>query len=177
MKSSYSHTKIIATIGPASSSKEVLKKMILAGVDVCRLNFSHGKHEEHLKVINNIREINKELSLSVSILADLQGPKLRVGEIENGELDLLAGEEIVFVTKECIGTKEHLYISYQQFPQDVKAGESILIDDGKIKLEVLETNKKDKVTAKVVYGGILKPRKGVTCPTQKYHSLVYPKRT
>jgi pyruvate kinase len=167
MKSSYSHTKIIATIGPASSSKEVLKKMILAGVDVCRLNFSHGKHEEHLKVINNIREINKELSLSVSILADLQGPKLRVGEIENGELDLLAGEEIVFVTKECIGTKEHLYISYQQFPQDVKAGESILIDDGKIKLEVLETNKKDKVTAKVVYGGILKPRKGVNLPNTK----------
>jgi len=167
MKLSYSHTKIIATIGPASSSKEVLKEMMLAGVDVCRLNFSHGTHPDHLKVINNIRELNEELSLSVSILADLQGPKLRVGEIENGELDLKKNDEIVFVTDECIGTKECIYMSYQQFPRDVKAGESILIDDGKIKLEVTETNKKDIVKAKVLYGGMLKPRKGVNLPNTK----------
>ncbi len=167
MKSNYSHTKIIATIGPASSSKEMLKKMMLAGVDVCRLNFSHGTHQDHLKVIKNIREINEELSLSASILADLQGPKLRVGEIENGELELNKGDEIVFVTNECIGTKEHIYMSYQQFPMDVKAGETILIDDGKIKLEVVETNKTDKVVAKVIYGGFLKPRKGVNLPNTK----------
>ena len=167
MKSSYSHTKIISTIGPASSSKKVLKKMMLAGVDVCRLNFSHGTHEDHLKVIKNIREINEELGVNVSILADLQGPKLRVGEIENGELELVRNDQIVFVTDKCIGTKEHLYMSYQNFPQDVEAGETILIDDGKIKLEIVETNNTDKVVAKVIFGGVLKPRKGVNLPNTK----------
>lgn len=167
MKSTYSHTKIIATIGPASQEKEILKQMMMAGVDVCRLNFSHGTHEDHLKVINNIRELNLELSINVSLLADLQGPKLRVGEIENGQLDLKEGDEIVFVTEKCMGTKEHIYMSYQLFPKDVEAGETILIDDGKIKLEVLETNKKDKVVAKVVFGGTLKPRKGVNLPNTK----------
>lgn len=167
MNSSYSHTKIIATIGPASSSKQVLKEMMLAGIDVCRLNFSHGTHENHLKVINIIRELNDELGLSISILADLQGPKLRVGELENNQLELLPDDEITFVTQECVGTKDNIYMSYQNFPMDVMAGEFILIDDGKIKLEVLSTNKEDSVKAKVIYGGLLKPRKGVNLPNTK----------
>jgi len=162
-----SHTKIVATLGPASSSKGVLKNMIEEGVNVFRLNFSHSKQEEHLKLINLIKELNSELGTFVSILADLQGPKLRVGEIENNHIDLLEGDMITFVTEKCIGTKEHIYMSYSEFPNDVKAGETILIDDGKIKLEVTETNKKDTVKAKVIYGGPLSSKKGVNLPNTK----------
>jgi pyruvate kinase len=159
-----SQTKIVATLGPASSSKEVLSRMIIEGVDVFRLNFSHSKQDEHLKLINLIKDLNKELNANVSILADLQGPKLRVGEIENNRIDLLEGEIIVFVTQKCVGTKEHIFMSYQEFPRDVNIGETILIDDGKIKLEVVETNKKDLVKAKVIYGGPLSSKKGVNLP-------------
>ncbi|HKK41251.1 MAG TPA: pyruvate kinase [Bacteroidales bacterium] len=159
-----SHTRIVVTLGPASSDKMVLKEMINAGVDVFRLNFSHSTKEEHLKLINLIRELNDEMGTHVAILADLQGPKLRVGEIENNSLLLTAGDEITFVTTKCTGTKDHIYMSYSEFPADVNTGESILIDDGKIKLEVSETNKKDVVRAVVRYGGILSSHKGVNLP-------------
>ncbi len=162
-----SRTKIVATLGPASSSKEVLGKLIQEGVDVFRLNFSHSKQEEHLKLIQLIRELNKELNANVAILADLQGPKLRVGEIENNHIELNEGEIITFVTTKCIGTKDAIYMSYQEFPRDVNTGEAILIDDGKIKLEVVETNKKDTVKAKVIYGGPLSSKKGVNLPNTK----------
>jgi pyruvate kinase len=155
MKQVNSQTKIMVTLGPASSSKEVLQKMIDEGVDVFRLNFSHSTKEEHLKLMNIIKELNTELGTNVSILADLQGPKLRVGDIENNSLILQAGDVITFVTQKCMGTREHIYMSYQEFPQDVNPGEVILIDDGKIKLEVINTNGKDIVKAKVIYGGIL----------------------
>lgn len=164
MKHYRTHTKIVATLGPASSTKQVIEKMINEGVNVFRLNFSHSKQEEHLKLINLIRELNEELKTHVSILADLQGPKLRVGEIENNHIDLIEGEIITFVTEKCLGTKEHIYMSYKEFPHDVKKGEAILIDDGKIKLEVVETNKKDTVKAKVIYGGPLSSKKGVNLP-------------
>jgi pyruvate kinase len=167
MKRKPSHTKIVATLGPASSSKEVLQKLIENGVDVFRLNFSHSKQEEHLRLINIIKELNDELGTHVSILADLQGPKLRVGEIENNHIDLVAGEIITFVSEKCIGTKEKIYMSYQEFPSDVNPGEFILIDDGKLKLEILETNKKDTVKAKVIYGGPLSSKKGVNLPNTK----------
>ena len=140
MRKFRSQTKVVATLGPASSSKEVLSRMIHEGVDVFRLNFSHSKQEEHLKLINQIKELNNELNTNVSILADLQGPKLRVGEIENDLLNLEEGDIISFVTEKCSGTKNHLYMSYQEFPKDVNPGEIVLIDDGKIKLEVIETN-------------------------------------
>jgi pyruvate kinase len=104
------------------------------------------------------------LETNVSILADLQGPKLRVGEIENNRIHLVAGDIITFVTEKCIGNKDHIYMSYQEFPQDVNVGEVILIDDGKIKLEVIETNKKDMVKANVIYGGPLSSKKGVNRP-------------
>jgi len=167
MNQNQSHTKIIATLGPAASSKDILRKMIVEGVDVFRLNFSHSNREEHLRLINLIKALNLELGTNIAILADLQGPKLRVGEIENNLINLIEGDILTFVTEKCIGTKEHIYMSYREFPEDVNLGEAILIDDGKIKLEVIETNKKDRVRAKVIYGGPLSSKKGVNLPNTK----------
>ncbi|HEX3009629.1 MAG TPA: pyruvate kinase [Bacteroidales bacterium] len=167
MNRNNSQTKVIATIGPVSSSKEILGKLIKEGVNVCRLNFSHGKHEDHLNVIKNILELNEELNTNVAILADLQGPKIRIGEVENNRIELVEGSEVNFVTEPCMGTKDQLYISYQDFPNDVKVGDSILLDDGKLKMEVLSTNRKNKVTAKVVFGGPLSSKKGVNLPNTK----------
>jgi len=167
MPTKQSHTKIVATLGPASSSKEVLINMIKEGVNVFRLNFSHSKQEEHLKLIKLIKEINIEIGAQVSILADLQGPKLRVGEIDNNRIDLKDGDIVSFVSEKCIGTKEKIYMSYQEFAADVNVGEFVLIDDGKLKLEVIETNKKDKVKAKVIHGGPLSSKKGVNLPNTK----------
>jgi pyruvate kinase len=160
-------TKIIATIGPACSSKETLRKMIMEGMNVCRLNFSHGTYKDHEKVINIIQELNKELKANIAILVDLQGPKLRIGEIENNQLVLKEGDIIRFVTDKCVGTIEQVYMSYKQFPMDVIPGEIVLVDDGKIKLEVMETNRKDSVSMKVINGGILSSKKGVNLPNTK----------
>ncbi len=159
-----SKTKIIATIGPACSDKKILSKLFEAGIDVCRLNYSHGKHEDHLKVIDTVLELNKEYNSNVSILADLQGPKIRIGDVENDRINLPDGQVIEIVTEECTGTDKRLYLSYKDFPADVKAGESILMDDGKIRLEVIDTNKKDRVTARVLNGGELSSKKGVNLP-------------
>ena len=167
MKQIKSQTKIIATLGPATSSKMIISDLITAGVDVFRLNFSHSSKEEYLRLINLIKELNLELETNVAIMADLQGPKLRVGEIENNMIQLDEGDVITFVTEKCVGQKDHIYMSYQEFPKDVNAGEVILIDDGKIKLKVIETNKKDTVKAKVVYGGPLSSHKGVNLPGTK----------
>jgi pyruvate kinase len=167
MRDIRSQTKVIATIGPASSSKEALEKMFHEGVDVCRLNFSHGTHADHLQVINNILELNQELNANVAILADLQGPKIRIGEVENNHVDLKENAEILFVTEKCIGTAQKLYLSYKEFPMDVSEGDFILVDDGKLKLEVIETNKKDRVKAKVIHGGVLSSKKGVNLPNTK----------
>ncbi len=162
-----SHTKIIATLGPATSEKEILCSLIKEGVNVFRLNFSHSTKEEHLKHIKSIKELNTELGTNISILADLQGPKLRVGEIENNQIDLVTDDIVTFVTHQCLGNKAQIYMSYQEFPQDVNIGEIILIDDGKLKLEITETNKKDTVKAKVIYGGSLSSNKGVNLPLTK----------
>jgi len=162
-----SHTKIIATLGPATSTKDILRILIKEGVNVFRLNFSHSNKEEHLKRIISIKELNKELGTNISILADLQGPKLRVGEIENNNIELVEDEIITFVTNKCMGTKDHIYMSYQEFPEDVNPGEIILIDDGKLKLEITETNKTNTVKAKVIYGGSLSSNKGVNLPLTK----------
>ena len=159
-----SRTKIVATLGPASSSKDILHQMIDEGVSVFRLNFSHSTRKEHLKLIHIIKDLNVELGTHVSILADLQGPKLRVGIIENNLIELQRGDILTFVTEKCIGTKDHIYMSYQEFPKDVNVGEAILIDDGKIKLEVTETNKMNLVKARVIYGGQLSSNKGVNLP-------------
>lgn len=157
-------TKIVATLGPASAKKEILASMIEKGVDVCRLNFSHGSHEDHLKVINTIKEINKEYNINVGMLADLQGPKIRIGKMKEGGAVLLNGSQVEITTKELIGDEKRIYITYETFPQDVGEDEIILLDDGKIQLKVLATNRLDTVTCEVVHGGVLTSRKGVNLP-------------
>lgn len=160
-------TKIVATLGPASSDKKTLTKMIEEGVNVCRINFSHGAHEDHDKVIDIIREINDENGYHVGILADLQGPKIRVGEMENNGVELVAGKELIITTNECLGTAEKVYLTYQTFPKDVSVGDLLLLDDGKLKLEVVSTNSKDEVVTKIIHGGILSSKKGVNLPNTK----------
>ncbi len=167
MRKVRSQTKILATLGPASSSREVLIEMMEEGVDVFRLNFSHSTQSEHKRMINLINDLNLELNLNIAILADLQGPKLRIGEVENNAIELVDGEFINFVTHKCLGNKNELYMSYQEFPVDVNIGDIILIDDGKIQLEVVESNRISKVKAKVIHGGVLSSRKGVNLPNTK----------
>jgi len=157
-------TKIVATLGPATSKKEVLRKMIEAGVDVFRINFSHAKYDDVTARIKMIRELNEELGSNTSILADLQGPKLRVG-VMAGEVVVAPGDEITFVTgKPFEGNSERVYMNYATFPQDVKAGERILLDDGKLMFEVVSTDGKAEVKTKVIQGGPLKSNKGVNLP-------------
>ncbi len=163
----HQRTKIVATVGPASSSYENLLELTKAGVDIFRLNFSHGTHEDHKKVIDNIVAINEEHGTHVGILADLQGPKLRVGQMQDDGIDVKEGDILTFVNEECIGTKDKIYMSYKQFAQDVEVGEKVLVDDGKLMLEVIETNKKDTAKLKVLFGGKLKSRKGVNLPNTK----------
>ena len=151
MKTVHNRTKIVATLGPASSKKEVLLSMIKAGVDVCRLNFSHGSQEDHQKVIDIIRDINNKYKTNVGILADLQGPKIRIGLVKDGGINLLSGHKIEITTKELIGDEKQIYITYQNFPCDVRSGEIILLDDGKIQMRVLSSNNKDTVQCEVVY--------------------------
>lgn len=160
-------TKIVATIGPASAQKEVLTRLVAKGVDVCRLNFSHGTQDDHLKVINTINEINAENPFNVGILADLQGPKIRIGKMKEGGAILVNGSVVEITTVEQIGDASKIYITYENFPNDVKENEVILLDDGKLQLRVLSTNHKDTVTCEVVHGGILTSRKGVNLPNTK----------
>jgi len=154
-------------MGPASTNKDVLLAMIRAGVSVCRLNFSHGRPEDHQKTINTIREINEQYKINVGILADLQGPKIRIGLVKDGGIHLKNGTHINITTHECIGDDNQIYITYETFPQDVRANEIILLDDGKIQMRVIETNKKDTVLCEIVHGGILTSRKGVNLPNTK----------
>ena len=160
-------TKIVATLGPASSSKEVLTKMILAGVDVFRINFSHADYTTVKDAICTIRELGKSLGTSTAILADLQGPKIRIG-LMKAEVIVEPGDKITFYTgDEFEGTKKKVYINYNDFPKDVNPGEQILLDDGKLILEVLETNRDNEVKAKVIQGGPLKSNKGLNLPNTK----------
>lgn len=167
MKKVQKRTKIVATLGPASSPKEILASLIEKGVDVCRLNFSHGSQEDHLKVINTIKEINQENNLNIGILADLQGPKIRIGKMKEGGAILLNGKRLKITTNEMIGNEDEIYITYQEFPKDVTKGEIILLDDGKIQLLVLDSNNDDTVYCEVVHGGVLTSRKGVNLPNTK----------
>ncbi len=163
----HQNTKIVATVGPASSSYETLLQLVQAGVDVFRLNFSHGSHEDHLAVINHVTYINEKHNTHVGLLADLQGPKLRVGKIKDNALELKEGDIITLVNEDCLGTREKIYMSYDQFAEDVEVGEKVLVDDGKLVFEVVETNKVDKVRLKTLFGGILSSNKGVNLPNTK----------
>ena len=156
-------TKIIATIGPATSSKAMLRKIIQRGVNVCRLNFSHLQHKEAKEIISNIKQINQELNMHTAILADLQGPKIRVGIFEK-PIKLIKGAEVIFSTKR---RKNTIQISYLNFAKDVSKKDKVLLDDGKLALEVVSTNNKDTVVLKVIFGGLLQSRKGVNLPNTK----------
>jgi pyruvate kinase len=160
-------TKIVATVGPATSSKPMLLKIIEEGVNVIRINFSHGKYEDHLPVIERVAEINKEKSLNIALLADLQGPKIRIGEIENGKVKIKKGAEITFTNEKVIGSASQVYMSYSHFAKDVNAGEIILIDDGKLKVKIIETDRKGKVKASFMNDGVLSSNKGVNLPQTK----------
>ncbi|MEM9525860.1 MAG: pyruvate kinase [Bacteroidota bacterium] len=163
----HQNTKIVATVGPACSSYEGLKSLVKAGVDVFRLNFSHGTHEVHGEVIANIVKLNKELGTHVSILADLQGPKLRVGLMEGDGLPVEEGQIVTFTNTKCVGNAERVYMSYPQFAQDVTVGERVLVDDGTLVFEVVETNGTDTVKLRTLFGGVLKSNKGVNLPNTK----------
>ena len=160
-------TKIVATLGPACSSKEVIKQMIDAGVNVFRINFSHADYEDVKERIKIIRELNAEFNYTTSILADLQGPKLRVGVMKE-DVIVNPGDKITFTTAEDIlGTASKVYMNYKEFPKDVNVGERILLDDGKLMFEVTKTDKKTEVEAVVIQGGPLKSKKGVNLPNTK----------
>ena len=160
-------TKIVATLGPACSSKEVIKAMIDAGVNVFRINFSHADYTDVKERIDIIRELNHENNYTTAILADLQGPKLRVGVMKE-DVVVNPGDIITFQTAEDVpGTKERVYMNYKEFPRDVKPGEKILLDDGKLMFEALETNGTTEVVCKVIQGGPLKSKKGVNLPNTK----------
>ncbi|MBW8359420.1 MAG: pyruvate kinase [Weeksellaceae bacterium] len=156
-------TKIIATLGPASSTKEIMTDLIKAGVDIFRINFSHADYEIVTNNVRMIREINQELGSSVGILGDLQGPKLRVGVVKEGSY-LNPGDILTFTNEKIEGDSKTVYMTYKDFPKDVKAGERILIDDGKLVLQVIETNEVDMVKAVTVQGGPLSSKKGVNLP-------------
>ena len=164
MSTTNKKTKIVATLGPATSSKEVLKGMLEEGANVFRINFSHADYDDVAERVKMIRELNEEYGFTAAILADLQGPKLRVGVMKE-EVVVNPGDEIIFATGERFeGTKERVYMTYDRFPQDAKAGERILLDDGKLIFEVVSTDKTSEVKAKVIQGGPLKSKKGVNLP-------------
>ena len=166
----FNKTKIVATVGPACNTKEKLLGLIKAGADIMRLNFSHGTHEEHVKVIKLIRGINKEYDLNIGILQDLQGPKIRVGEVKDGLAILEAGKKVKITTKEILSTSTRISTTYQALPKDVEIGDTILLDDGKIELKVSKKISQEEIETEVIYGGELKPKKGINLPNTKISS-------
>ena len=163
----FKKTKIIATLGPASSSKEMIKKLIKSGVDVLRVNFSHATHDEVERIVDDVNDLRKELGSNVTLLGDLQGPKIRIGELEN-DIELKKNQSLSICSNLSDSNGiDKIFISYPSFAKDVKPGENILVDDGKLIFKVISTNKKDTVDIKVVQEGVLKPRKGVNLPNTK----------
>lgn len=161
----FNRTKIVATLGPSSNSKEGIRSLVLAGVDVFRLNFSHGTYDEHGQAIQFINEINNELKTHVAILADLQGPKIRLGKLEDGGFMVSVGEILTFTTRPVeLGSKALTHVTYEFFARDVRTSDRILIDDGKIHLVCIESNGVDIVKAEVIHGGQLLPKKGINLP-------------
>ncbi|TAL41745.1 MAG: pyruvate kinase [Chitinophagaceae bacterium] len=160
-------TKIVATVGPACDTYDKLLELVQAGVNVFRLNFSHGAHEDKIKIIDFIRQINKAHPYNIAILGDLQGPKLRVGEIENGIMEIKEGDILTFTNEKTIGTKERIYVSYPDLHKDVKIGNIIMIDDGKLEVKVIEILKNNDVQVEVILGGFLSSKKGINLPDTK----------
>lgn len=161
---SQKRTKIVATVGPACDTYDKLLALVKAGVNVFRLNFSHGAYADKLKIIEFIREINQKEPYNIAILGDLQGPKLRVGELEGGKLELNDGSQFIFTTEKMVGTTEKIYVSYPNLAKDVKPGERIFLDDGKMEVKVEEILNDKEVRISVTLGGTLLPKKGVNLP-------------
>lgn len=157
-------TKIVATVGPACDNYEKLLQLAKAGVNVFRLNFSHGAYDNKKEIIEHIRAINKTQPFNIAILGDLQGPKLRVGDLENGEVELVEGEDIIFSTVKQVGTKSKVYVSYPNLTTDVKIGERIFLDDGKMEVKVKSILNESEVQVNITIGGTLLPKKGVNLP-------------
>jgi pyruvate kinase len=164
IKNVASRTKIIATLGPASRNKEVLKQMILAGLDSVRINCSHTTHEQMIEDIKMVREVSRELGCNVAIIADLQGPKIRIGNIKSEGIEVKEGDIVEFTVDESKAEENILPVDYSDLAYDVEPGEEMLIDDGKLKLIIVETDKISKFKAKVIYGGKILPRKGINLP-------------
>ena len=163
----YHRTKIVATVGPACDTYEALLQLIKCGVNVFRLNFSHGGHEDKAKIIQLIRDINKTEPYNIAILGDLQGPKLRVGEIENGSIEVVPGDILTFTNEKVVGNKERIYVSYPNLHADVKVGNKIMIDDGKLEVVVKNIQKNNDVQVEVTMGGPLSSKKGINLPDTK----------
>jgi pyruvate kinase len=160
-------TKIVATVGPACDTYDKLLALVKAGVNVFRLNFSHGSHEDKSKIIEHIRKINKTEPYNIAILGDLQGPKLRVGEIQNGQIEIVPGEILTFTNEKVIGTKERIYVSYPNLHEDVVIGNTIMINDGKLEVKVKKVLKNNDVQVEVTMGGTLSSKKGINLPDTK----------
>lgn len=160
-------TKIVATVGPACDTYDKLLALVKAGVNVFRLNFSHGSHEDKTKIIESIRKINKTEPYNIAILGDLQGPKLRVGEIQNGAIDIVPGDILTFTNEKVIGTKERIYVSYPNLHEDVVVGNTIMINDGKLEVKVKKVLKNNDVQVEVTMGGVLSSKKGINLPDTK----------
>jgi pyruvate kinase len=160
----FCRTKIVATVGPACNTYEKLRDLVRAGVNVFRLNFSHGTHEEKKQIIEYIREINRKEKTHVAILGDLQGPKLRVGEIEGGGMSVKPGDKFLFTNQKIIGNNTKLYIHYPNFHKDVKVGNKIMIDDGKLEVIVTKILPNNDVEVEVILGGYISSKKGVNLP-------------
>ena len=168
LQHTFHKTKIVATVGPACDTYDKLLELVKAGVNVFRLNFSHGTHEDKAKIIEHIRNINLTEPYNISILADLQGPKLRVGDIKDGALPIAPGDILTFTSREkVIGTKDKIYVSYPNLHHDVEVGNKILIDDGKLEVVVVSVAPDGDVKVAVTYGGTLLPKKGVNLPDTK----------
>lgn len=161
---SQKRTKIVATVGPACDTYEKLLELVQAGVNVFRLNFSHGTHEDKKKIIDHIRNITKNEPYNIAILADLQGPKLRVGDLEDGKILLKSGDRFIFTTEKMVGTKDKMYVSYPNLAKDLKLGERVFLDDGKMELKVEEILNDKEILVSVTLGGLLTPKKGVNLP-------------
>lgn len=163
----YHRTKIVATVGPACDTYEKLLELVKCGVNVFRLNFSHGAHDDKKKIIDFIREINIKEPYNIAILGDLQGPKLRVGEMENGAIEVVPGDILTFTNEKLVGTKDRIYVSYPNLHKDVKVGNKILIDDGKLEVEVRNILRNNDVQVEVTMGGKLSSKKGINLPDTK----------
>ncbi len=156
-------TKIICTLGPASSDEHTIEAMLKNGMNVARLNFSHGSHENHKKTIETFRKVRDKLGLSAAIMLDTKGPEIRIGDVENGEIELITGKDITLTTKTVLGTADRISITYEDLPRQLKKGNKILLDDGKIMLTVIECTESE-ISCRIGDGGILRSKKGINVP-------------